>query len=91
MNSEEAFSLWSLLPDFQEFFDGNLHSADWLSTLFILGLILAFIVSILYALNKFFSSLNQLRFYNRLLGDIDQDQLASRQRALTKKALSHKN
>lgn len=91
MKSEEAFSLWNLLPDFQDFFDGNLHSSDWLSTLFILGLILAFAVSMFYALSKFFSSLNQVKFYDRLLGDIDQSQLTSRQRDLTMKALSYKN
>ncbi|MBN2809671.1 MAG: anti-phage defense ZorAB system ZorA [Deltaproteobacteria bacterium] len=91
MKSKEAFSLWNLLPNFRDFFDGNLHSSDWLSTLFILGLILAFAVAMFYALGKFFSSLNQVKFYDRLLGDIDQKQLSSRQRDLTIRALSYKN
>jgi len=52
----EAFSLWNLFPNFEEFFAGNLHSAEWLTALFILGLLAAFIISLFYALTKCVSS-----------------------------------
>ena len=86
----EAFSLWNLFPDFEEFFAGNLHSSEWLTALFILGLLAAFIISLFYALTKCVSSARHIRFYKQLLRDLTQEQLASRQRELTQKALSDK-
>ena len=86
----EAFSLWKLFPDFKEFFAGNLHSAEWLTALFILGLLAVFIVSLFYAFTKCISSARHIRFYKQLLQDLTQEQLASRQRELTQKCLSNK-
>ncbi|WP_287125702.1 anti-phage ZorAB system protein ZorA [Desulfobacter sp.] len=86
----EAFSLWNLFPDFKEFVTGNLHSAEWLTALFIIVLLVAFIISFFYALTKCVSSSRHIRFYKQLLRDLSQEQLASRQRELTQKALSDK-
>jgi hypothetical protein len=86
----EAFSLWNLFPDFEEFFAGSLYSAEWLTALFILGLLAAFIISLFYTLTKCFSSARHIRFYKQLLRDLTQEQLASRQRELTQKAISDK-
>lgn len=87
----EAFSLWNLFPNFEEFFGGNLHSAEWLTALFILGLLAALIISLFYALAKCVSSVRHIRFYKQLLRDLTQEQLVSCQRELTQKALSYKS
>lgn len=87
---KETFSLWNLIPNFQKFFIGDITPAEWLTTLFILVLLAAFIVSLAYAFVKFVSSIRHIRFYMRLIQDITQEQLASRQRGLTQEALSDK-
>ena len=86
----EAFSVRNLLPDFTEVFVGNLQSAEGLTALFVIVLISVFIISMSYALCKFISSMNHISFYKTLLKGLTQDQLASRQRELTQKALKHK-
>ncbi len=86
----DAFSLWNLLPAFKKFFNGGLDASEWLSAFFISILIAVFFLYLIYALLKYFASLSQIRFYLNLLGDIGQDQLASRQRELTQKAMAGK-
>lgn len=88
--NQNAFSLWSLWPDFGSFFGGSLRASGWLTTFFILVLIAVFLISLGYTLHKYFASISHIKFYRGLLGTITQDQLASRQRELTQDALADK-
>lgn len=81
------FSITNLLPDFTEL--GNLSSAHGLSALFVLVLLLLTIVFLAFAFQKYRQSKNHIDFYENLLRDLAQEDLATKQRDLTNQAMAH--
>lgn len=87
---DNVFCLRNILPDFKLLFNGNSHSSEWLTALFVSILLAVFLISFIYAFHKFFFSLKHIKFYKILLNGLTQDQLAYRQREMTQKALENK-
>jgi len=89
MNKTE-FDLWSLVPDFSLIFNGGISGGGGLSALFVLFLLVIAISFFTYAVLGWFSAKRKINFYKNLLSNIDEKELAKKQRDLRNLALESK-
>lgn len=85
-----TFDLSSLWPDFSLLFNGGINEGEGLSAFFVLLLLIIAVLFFVYAVNGYSSATKKVRFYKDLLANIDQNELASKQRDLRNSALEHK-
>ncbi|MCL7422565.1 MAG: anti-phage defense ZorAB system protein ZorA [Methylobacter sp.] len=85
-----TFDLSSLWPDFSLLFNGGINQGEGLSAFFVLLLLIIAVLFFVYAVNGYSSATKKIRFYKDLIADIDQNELASKQRDLRNSALEHK-
>ncbi|WP_029913834.1 anti-phage ZorAB system protein ZorA [Pelobacter seleniigenes] len=87
---ENIFSLARLIPDFSEIFKGNIDTPHGLSAFIVAILIVLTFGFLFFSISKYLQAKRHINFYTNLLDGITQDDLASRQRDITQKALEHK-
>lgn len=84
---KSSFSISNLVPEFTKLSD--LSDPHGLSALFVSVLLVLTVVFLLFAIQKYWQARKHIEFYKNLLADLQQEDLASRQRDLTNKAMAH--
>lgn len=87
--NKTTFDLTSLLPKFSFLFNGGMTEGEGLSAFFVLLLLIIAGLFFGYAVYGYFSAAKKIRFYKDLLANVDQNELAGKQRDLRNKALEH--
>jgi len=88
--NKTTFDLWSLVPDFSLIFNGEISGGGGLSALFVLFLLTIGGSFFIYAILGWLSAKNKISFYRSLVSNINQKELAKKQRDLRHEALEHK-
>lgn len=88
--NKTVFDLSSLIPDFSLILNGGIDGGGGLSALFVLLLVVIAGLFLIYTLAGYFSATNKIGFYKNLLSNVDQKELAKKQRDLRHLALENK-
>lgn len=85
--NKTTFDLTSLLPKFSLLFRGDMDGGEGLSAFFVLLLLIIAGLFFAYAVYGYFSATKKIRFFRDLLAEVEQNELAGKQRYLRIRAL----
>lgn len=86
---QQNFNIFHLVPHFTELFKGNFTSSHGLSAMIVLFLLSVAGIFLHLAISKYRQSKDQIKFYEKLLEGVKQDELSGLRREITQKALQH--
>ena len=87
--NDNVFSLSNLIPEFSELLNGHISSPHGLSALIVTFLFLFSGGFLAFAVWKYFHANRAIKFYKKLLNGVSAEELAKKQRDITKRALEN--